>query len=215
VSIEALRNDRKLQRELLAILSPLYREPDVPLSFAMQYEASHVYVHWEVGSSDVRCFFFGRYPERVPRIIPWVVYMGLTACIRDARPAHTARLLWKRFLSDVRYAVGPGAEILAWYRTATPFGLYPCHQLLFKGEPTADGGFSAWGVACVDSLRQHYQIGVPTPGDHPFVLRACAGARYSQAESERIQNAGKNHLLTALNIQEERGDRLVMLGFVR
>lgn len=107
-------------------------------------------------------------------------------------------------------------QLLAWYRTASPFGLYPCHNLLREGEPRLDGGYSDEGAMLVRKLRNHYGLPSDRLDDHPFVVRGYAAARYSELEQTRIakfcgQEAG---LLSRLAISEAKGDRLLMVGHI-
>ena len=113
--------------------------------------------------------------------------------------------------------VGPDTDVLAWYRTATPFGLYPAHALLRDGFPTADGGSSPRALADLRELRIAHGIPESMPSDHPFVVRGYAGARYNEAESQFIaayRQAHGDDLLERLSVSEPRGDRLLMLGYV-
>src|SRR5262249_3752410 len=147
-------------RECREMLSAFYRDPDVPLGYALSHEATHVYSLRDPNDATLAAVFFGRMPERVEGIDDPVVYMGLGAQRRAAQTQGSARTLLLAFLADVRAAAGPEQKVLAWYRTATPFGLAPAHTLLRSGEPATDGGASAFGIKAIQTLRR--SLGIPT-----------------------------------------------------
>jgi ABC-type sulfate transport system permease component len=92
-------------------------------------------------------FFFARMPETIGASLPLVAYMGLVVVRRSLADKGTARRLVTTFLREVRETVGPDTDVLAWYRTATPFGLFPAQALLRNGFPNAEGAASERALA--------------------------------------------------------------------
>ncbi len=143
--------------------------------------------------------------------------MGLVAVRRSLAEKGTARRLVTTFLREARETVGPDTDVLAWYRTATPFGLFPVQALLRDGFPNAEGAASERALAALRELRIAHGIPESKPSDHPFVVRGYAAARYNEAESQIIADYRQAHgddLLERLSVSEPRGDRLLMLGYV-
>ena len=174
IPIEAARKDSRLLKQCTDLISRHYADSDRPLQYALNCESTHLYVsHNGKGLSAI---FFARMPEKWCAGFPSVGDMGLTASLGDA--SGQARELWRTYLADARIAAGH-AEVWAWYRTATPFGLYPCHCLLKYGEPQINGGLSDAGATMIREIRRHFRV--PTEGlqDHPFVVRRWASSCYS------------------------------------
>jgi hypothetical protein len=210
--IEQARGIASVREQCLELLKPYYVDPEVPLRYAFDHEATHVYL--ANAHEDLLAMLFARFPERLIKNVPLIGYMGLTATsIRDGG-THSARRLWRRYLHDARQVTGIG-DVWVWYRTASPFGLYPCRFLLSDGEPQLDGGFSATAERLITELREYYSLPPGRPGDHPFVVRNYASARYSKEERDRISRLCKSdyvHEFESLAIDEQRGDRLLMIG---
>ena len=203
--------------ECRRLLAQFYRDPDVPLQYALAHESTHIYFERPAAGEASSRFFFARMPETISASLPLVVYMGLVVVRRSRPEKGTARRLVTTFLRDVRETVGPDIDVLAWYRTATPFGLFPAQALLRDGFPNAEGGASARALDALRELRIAHGIPENMPSDHPFVVRSYAAARYNEAESQFIaayRQAHGDDLLERLSVSEPRGDRLLMLGYV-
>jgi hypothetical protein len=198
--------------ECIELISPYYVDPKTPLAYAIEHEATHVYFSRRV-DGRLSGIFFARLPEPTLDIGPMVGYMGLTANAVTGIDGGFSRHLWKAYLRHSREE-GSKNPLLTWYRTASPFGLYPCHHLLLNGEPRLDGSYSRKGAATMLRLREIY--GLPLEdGEHPFVVRRYASARYSAFEVARSAKFGSSEaarLFVKLGINEKSGDRLLMLG---
>ena len=214
VDVHNFACDEVLLRESRALLSRYYRDPDVPLRYAIDVEATRVYMAND--GNSVRSIFFARMPEKVSYGTGLAVYLGLTAGRRELCDA-SSRHLWSQFLEDCRAAVGPTKRLLAWYRTATPLGLLPARSLLHKSEPNDNGSISELGLGIVRELRATHSMPASAAGDHPFVVRSYAHARYNELECEFVAKWRERHpsdLIERLGVDERRGDRLLMFGYV-
>ena len=184
MTVEMAKANKAFRQQCLELLTPYYSNPEIPLAYAFDHEATHVY--FSVGNDgQLAAVFFARAPEHLVKDLPLVGYMGLTATAVTEKDQHQARQLWGNYLVHSRQRARE-SELLAWYRTATPFGLYPCHHLLNDGEPEIDGKFSKEGAATVRKLRNYYGLPPEATGDHPFVVRSYASAHYSEFEQSRI-----------------------------
>ena len=213
VKVADARADTAFQQECLELIAPYYSNPEIPLRYAFEHESTHVYFS-RGNEGCLTAVFFARTPEHVLEDLPLMGYLGLTATAATHKDRRLARPLWRKYLAHSRERASDG-QLLAWYRTATPFGLYPCHNLLNDGEPRSDGCYSDEGATIVRKLRNHY--GLPSiPPEHPFVVRRYAAARYSEFEQDRIARFCRQQdgLLGRLAISEPRGDRLLMLGHI-
>ena len=221
-TIETLTNSEfqgnaSLVENCRCLLAEFYRDPDVPLQYATAHESTHVYVRRPMRNASPTGFFFAQMPETICASLPLVVYMGLVVVRRSLAEKGTARRLVTTFLREVRETVGPDTDVLAWYRTATPFGLFPARALLRDGFPSEEGAVSDRALAALRELRLARGIPESLPSDHPFVVRGYAQARFNEAETEFIaayrQSRGQD-LLQRLSVNESRGDRLLMFGYV-
>jgi len=191
-------------------------DPDVPLSYAIAHEATHVYFE-QVSRHAITGMFFARFPETVTPSMPLVSYMGLTVVDRCRATPACSRRLWSQFLHDVRDFAGVGVNVLVWYRTATPFGLYPAQALLRDGIPKRKGALPGDALGLVREIRRAFFIPENDATEHPFVVRGYARARYNESETAfiaRYRQANGDDLLSGLRIREEKGDRLLLLGYV-
>jgi hypothetical protein len=211
LTIDEARNDGGFQEQCLEILKAYYVNPEVPLQYALDREATHVYLA-SVGAR-LAGFFFARIPEQILQDRPRIGYMGLTAAVNGG-DQRLARRLWKKYLDHARRQ-NNGREIWVWYRTASPFGLYPCHSLLRDGEPRLDGSFSSEGAALIGDIRLHYGLPADRAETKPFVVRGFASARYTEHEKDRIERFSRPEaarLFHDFGIDEANGDRLLMIG---
>ena len=201
--------------ECLDLLTPYYEDPVVPLRYAETREATDVY-SFRRANGRLESVFFARRPEIIHSDLPPTAYMGLTVERRGTGES-LARMLWRRFLTDIRSASGPTAPILAWYRTATPFGLFPAHKLLRNGAPASDGTLSQAASHAIALIRSCYGLAPAEPNDHPCVVRGYAQARYSDAERifiDAYRRERPDDILSQLGVEDRAGDRLLMVGWV-
>ena len=108
-----------------------------------------------------------------------------------------------------------GKRLLTWATKATPvtyFGASFFHNL----EPFLDGGYQTTHLVYVDAIRRKLDLPDRSDSSHPYVLRGVAkDTRYSQSEIHKILRFSANKkfdLLNRLEIDERRGDRLLMIG---
>jgi hypothetical protein len=214
-TIAAFRDDAALIDRCRGLLGAFYRDPDAPLEYAIARESTHVYTAWD--GQSLAGVFFARVPEVVQGIEYQLAYMGLTAERRDYSTPRVARALWATFLSDSRDAVGHDTEVVVWYRTGTPFGLYPAQVLLRSGEPDVNGFAPRDSHALISRIRRAYHLPPCDWGSNPFVLRGVATARYNERERAFIAQWRRHRapdLLCNLGVNEAEGDRLLMIGFL-
>jgi hypothetical protein len=211
LTIDEARADEAFQEQCLELLQPYYVTPEIPLRYALDHEGTHVYLAGT--NARLEGFFFARLPEQVLPGRPPIGYMGLTAAANSG-DQRKSRRLWTRYLEHARRE-NEGRKLWAWYRTASAFGLYPCHSLLQDGEPKLDGSFSKDGARLIGELRSHYGL-VSDPSErNPFVVRAFASARYTEFERDRIErfcSPEAAHFFRDLAVDEANGDRLLMIG---
>ena len=215
IPLEDFRRSNSLFADCRQLLTFYYIDPNVPLSYAIAHEATHVYIE-RAESNSTSAVFFARMPEMIRPSLPLVAYLGLSVIDRTRAVRGAITRLWSRFLQDARRSAGAGV-VLAWYRTATPFGLYPARFLLRNAVPRSCGAVDSNEVGVVRELRQAFDVPDSAPTEHPFVVRGYAQARYNESETSFIaarRRGRRKDLLNKLDVQEERGDRLIMFGYV-
>jgi hypothetical protein len=217
LSIQAFVREEAVKQGCEQLLAACYTVPETPLRYAIDHEATHVYVAYGDDGLRPAGYFFARSPEQIIPSIPPTAYMGLTIAIRQPGLRVAARL-WTAFLRDARRAV-PDAEVLVWYRTASPFCLHPARVLLRDGCPSPDGtiNMNRTVLSHLRDIRQAHGIPDNDANRHPCVVRRYAHARYNDSENAIIAAHRRKHgrdVLDSLNIREDQGDRLLMLGYL-
>jgi hypothetical protein len=147
------------------------------------------------------------------------VYLGLSACQQQRKGHGLTIRLYREFIRDAAaWEAAHSQRLLLWATTAHPLILAVFHRFFEVLAPRSDGRCPeevsklAWELR--EQLGGRYLV-----GDDPLVLRGIATAtRYSNEELARSEDARSQldrDLFREWEIDEQQGDRLLLLGHIR
>jgi len=137
-------------------------------------------------------------------------YLGLSG----AADERSGAAVLARFTADAQNEEeARGSRLLLFTTTATPFGVRNAHAFWSDVQPAPNGSFREELLPQADAARAW--LGASGCAERPFVLsRLARGVRHSAAERRRILDESRGEtgeLLRRLEIEESRGDRLLLL----
>lgn len=206
-----------LERELADLVAPSY----VDASGVMERELAFndlLYLVRDAAGALLSFFLVRRGDLSAAAGESCLVYMGLSATRDDTKNSGIVRSLYAAFAADVAaWQLDIGRRIRLWFTTATPSAYYAAQLLFMDIEPRPDGSYNRETLAAIAQIRRTF-AGCGESA-HPFVLPGVAsGTRYSDVERGRIARLCERHgfrLFEVLDVQERRGDRLVVTCSVR
>lgn len=207
--ITDFKYDNNLKQEILELVRPSYIDPSSLIDREFEYNDT-IYLARD-NAKDLIAFFmtgdksFNNYK---------IIYMGLSAVRHEYKNSGIGKIVYLAQIEDSLLEQDKiKKQILCWATTATPSAFYSIHNLWDNASPTIDFKTNLKHTELAKQIcnRQEY-----TFADYnPFVLKGVAkNTRYSIQERERINDFIRKKdfkLFKELNINEEQGDRLLML----
>lgn len=202
----------QLHNDIIHLAQPSYEDASIVLSSALvSYDTA--YLAHEDDGKLVSFFLAGHENISVEGQTLPSIHLGWTCSTQETKGSGIAQLVYKQFMSDsLNLQRALGVEFLLWGTTATPIGFHLYHKHFADVEPNYDGSYSPEAEKIAVALRE--RLGATNDGDHPFVLKGCNKARFSQQELARIEivnQANSFSLFNDLDIDERAGDRLLVV----
>jgi hypothetical protein len=215
--IDDVRADPRLVSEIRDLLAPSYEDARAVLDRELDNNSDAYLLTNDAGRLDA---FFMVGWGRPPQIAGMsAVYLGLSACRQEHKGRGLTIRLYRQFIRDAATWEATHQErLLLWATTAYPLILAVFYRFFDVLAPRPDGVCTdevsrlAWDLR--SQLAGRYRA-----GPHPLVFRGVATAtRYSDGEFARLEASRSqldHDLFREWEIDERRGDRLLLLGHVR
>ena len=214
LDIQSLRDNEGLVAQLLSLLASSYVDPQPLLARELDRNTS-VYLALDP-RGQISAFFFvaWHHPAHLLPLTP--VYMGLSACREQDKGAGATIRLYRQFILDaIAWETASRKRLLLWATTAHPLIFLVIHRLFCNVSPSLTGTFSADAQQLAATIRDQV-YGRSERSENPFVIKhLCPDTRYSEGESRRCESSRLKlnpDVFTTFDIQEARGDRLLVLG---
>ncbi len=110
-----------------------------------------------------------------------------------------------------RYPDRPVERRWVWTRTGSIVSYLGLRKRYPPLHPAPDGAVPSMFEPVLDPLRRCFGHGPAPAGTGRWVLPAIATARFCAAERERLAAIAQREVLTAMGVEERRGDRLMMI----
>lgn len=204
--------------EVSAIISPFYED----ITALLERELSHCNVGWGIRDVNGKLLSFAMFAYEDLEVendgsVP-CLYVGLAATHQKYQKRGFIHRLWLAASIDLQQRQQSLCRpLIAWATTASPdayFGAVAFSDV----NPSLTAEYSAESLKYVRAIRAKLGLANNSP-EHPYILRGIAlNTRYSGEERNRIEvlSRRKNFLLfDALDIDETKGDRLLMIGMVK
>jgi hypothetical protein len=145
-----------------------------------------------------------------------ISYMGLMAVSDEYKSMNLTAPMVIRYIRNLKRKERElGQHIISWATTATICSYRCLTAFCDDYQPKEDGSFTIQGKKTAKKIVQYYKLNYSE--ENPFVLKRIAkGTAYSNTERERIRNIIKHKkfkLFKRFGIEEELGDRILLLGF--
>jgi hypothetical protein len=215
-SFEPTQGEQHYMPKLNALLAPSYVDPG-PLLKRELARNTEIYLALDTPST-IAAFFLVGWDLSGPSDALATVYLGLSGCREDYKGTGLTIRLYREFIRDAQiWEIRCGHKLVLWATTAHPLVWTIFHRLFCEVTPSLDGGYSLSAAERAVPFR----AAVGRAGkleSHPFVFRELlADTRYSASEQLRCDRARRKlavDVFQQLDIQEQRGDRLLLLGSV-
>ncbi|MFT3947816.1 MAG: hypothetical protein QM763_12680 [Agriterribacter sp.] len=210
--VQKIRNfssDLKLKEEILSLVKPSYVDPTSLLErefanndtiYLIRYESTNLVAFFMTGDDSF---------EDIT-----VTYMGLSAVRHEYKNSGVGKQVYMAQIEDsLHLQEKMQTDIWCWGTTATPSAFFSIHKLWEYTSPDINFYYSNEALNLAHKIcdRHRYEF-IP---NNPFVLKNVAKkTKYSDSERKRIAEfiEKKNFgLFDKLNINEESGDRLLMV----
>jgi len=204
-------SNTKLHEDIIKLAEPTYEDATVVLTSALS-NFDTVYLAYN-DAGNLVAFYMAGFEDLIvgDKVVP-SIHLGWTCSAQESKGSGAAQLTYERFTRDgLSRQNAKGIEFLLWGTTATPIGLHLYQKHFVEVLPNPDGSYPESSVEIAEALRK--RLAAPEASDHPFVLKRCHNARFSQRELRRIETINQESgfsLLENLGIDERQGDRLLV-----
>ncbi|MBO9681292.1 MAG: hypothetical protein J7502_01245 [Flavisolibacter sp.] len=211
--VKDFSNDHNLIEQLYELTRPSYVDNSAVLIREIKH-CSEIYLLYKV--ETLVAFFMVNF-EKVGALNTF--YLGLSGCHKDFKGVGFAKLLYNTFFIDCKHKEKEvGSKILCWWTTATPIPFKWFNDNIEKCEPNLNGDVSEFGRHNMIEIRKLKYSHIPIDFSLPFILKGVAEhTNYSISEKLKLQKVQEELKLKAFErypIDETKGDRYLMIGFV-
>lgn len=206
MSIDDLREDQFLLRQIERLLAPSYVDANTILTKALRNN-SFAYLGFLESGSLCSFFFVGEHYPALENTK--LFYLGLSACEESKKGRGLTYQLYKHFLTETE---GMHERAFHWATTANPL-VYFLMRRLFKRIAPGSKQFADLNDVALEIRNQIEPLRFSCQS--PFILKKFSpSVRYSQIEIGRLESAyrRRNSVADFLAIDESEGDRLLVVA---
>jgi hypothetical protein len=212
LSTEYFQGHKKLMNNIINMIEPNYEDPR-PLVVREFNRCDTLYLVKSDHEKIIGCLMASW--EKLTNEIQ-SVYLGLGMVKQNVKNTGILKLLFTEFIKDAqKWKIQNQQPLIIWATTATPFAYFAITRLFESVEPSFDGTYSENSKFIAALIRKRMNWCSVTSIQNPFVInRATRDTYYSEEERKRITQVEKDKnfsLFSRLNINEARGDRLLLV----
>jgi len=214
----SFRSDRRLTKAMGDLLAPSYEDA----TSLLERELAHCDTLYAYYEGEQLAFFYMTANENFAlddgQVVP-CTYGGLSCAHEELKNSGAINKVYcEAFAEQCVLQEENRQRRLGWATTATPSAYYFSQLVMEDFVPCLDGSYPPQTIRLAAMLRRANGYPGAAPGDHPFALRGVApGTQYSDSERARIEHVCRKKeftLFEKLGIDETRGDRLLMFGWL-
>ncbi|OKS86812.1 hypothetical protein [Mucilaginibacter polytrichastri] len=213
VFITNFKEDKALIQDILDLTVPSYKSNMQLIEREVNHNRDIYIIRGE--EQELLAFFMVNYE---PVDGEFTYYLGLSACSETYKGKGLVKSLYLQLMHDCRLKEqNQGKKIMLWWTTATPIVYYWFNKHAYLVQPDMEGAYNAKGKQIAEKIVAEKFPTTIKDSQHPFILRSVATeTNYSDHEVKRISDASKNlnmNVFENFNINEQRGDRFLMIGY--